>query len=170
MRVDARAAGIKVRPAAGPGTDRRVRAGFMTSARVHAAMERPDLPFVLGIGAAIGVVDGLLTAFVGLTTALELAYWTLCAVVAVALVVARAKRAPFVSLLAMFTFAGIVVGSVQTVFAESYKANYPGPVPEVPVWQFLAFGVAVGALWGALVGGIAWAIVRLRARSGASST
>lgn len=118
-------------------------------------MDRPDLGLVLVFGLAIGLVDGLFTVFVGLAPALEFSFWTLTAIATAAYVVMRAKPAPFLTLLLVFVVAGVAVGSVQWAFSEQYVANYPGTVPDVAPWQFLAFGVVIGAVWGAVFGGIA---------------
>lgn len=125
-------------------------------------MQRPDLGLVLGLGLPIGLVDGVITAFLGVPMPVEFAYWCLASVLAVWLLLRRAAPAPFLSLVLVYFIAGIAVGTVQWVFADKYVANYP-TIPAVPGWQYLAFGVAIGIVWGALVGGIAWAIARKRA-------
>lgn len=137
--------------------------GLQEARRISQHMERPDLGLVLAFGLAIGLVDGLLTVFVGLAPALEFSFWTLSSIATVAYVVMRGQPAPFLSLLLVFVVAGVAVGSMQWAFAEQYVANYPGDVPDVAPWQFLAFGVVIGAVWGALFGGIAAFAAKRRA-------
>ncbi|HLE96667.1 MAG TPA: hypothetical protein VI997_04785, partial [Candidatus Thermoplasmatota archaeon] len=120
----------------------------------------PGLALVLG--AAIGLIDAVLTLLLGIPMAAEFAFWTLASAAAVAVVLQRNAPAPFATLILVFVVAGVFVGAPQWVFLDRYYANYP-TLPVAPGWQLLAFAVAIGVVWGALTGAVAWAIARKRA-------
>lgn len=116
--------------------------------------------------AATGIFMALLSSLVGIRQKLEVPLWWGLYALWIAFVLIVEPTAPFRTILVASFLAGIVHAATQSLLLDAYIANNPWyadqmqkPKTKLAV-SFLTQGVLVGIVFGALVGGIAWAIQR----------
>lgn len=120
---------------------------------------------------APGIVMGALTLTGAFGAPVEFTLWTLAALAFwLPMALRWTPDAPFVSLLAAGTLAGVWTGAIQGALAPTllannagYAASFPEATTEARLVLFVS-AVGIGLVWGALFGGIAWAVRRRQAR------
>lgn len=124
------------------------------------------------VGAAMGALT--LTGF--LTPLGEFGAWTVLAfAIWIPATLRYAPTRPLVTLTLAGTVAGVWTGAIQAAFAETllannaaYAASTPDGATPAVVGFLLASAIGTGLVWGALNGGIAWGIRKLRTRGEAA--
>jgi hypothetical protein len=113
---------------------------------------------VVGIGAATGLVMGLITSLVGLSPALEPLVWMVGYAVWLRVMVGRRSPSPLMTTVLASLASGVVVGLVQAVLLEPYRlanpwyAAYHGGDQLTVGAQMVVQGLGMGALFGVAVG------------------
>ncbi len=128
----------------------------------------PELPWTLiAVLATTGIVMALISCLVGMRPKVENPAWWGVYVLWVAVVLVLHTGAPFLTILIASGLAGLLHGTTRALLIEQYRRNNPwhaertqGPRGKLTV-QFVAIGVVTGIVFGAVVGGIAWALNRL---------
>lgn len=114
--------------------------------------------------AMTGVFMGLTSSLVGLRQKAEIPLWFTWYAMWIMVVLAFRGPNPFLVILIASILAGILNGLTTSLLIESYRKKNPwyAKQMEVPnrqvVRRFLMTGPIVGAVFGALIGGIAWGL------------
>lgn len=121
----------------------------------------PDWLWV-GMFAVGGAALGLLTALVGLRKGRDLWYWLgLFAAMMIVVLVLRVEH-PLWTMLVGGVIAGVVGGLVQAGLLPWYRRNNPwfemDRSPQRVAAGFVVFGLLVGAVFGIVLGAIAWGL------------
>lgn len=126
-----------------------------------------NLPWGLVLGlAATGVLMALLSCLHGLRQKVENPIWWGLYAVWVVIVVASDVTNPFLVILVASVLAGVFHGAVSSLLIDQYIRNNPWYADKmqgskrVISARFFGMGIVVGAVFGALVGGIAWGVSR----------
>lgn len=120
---------------------------------------------ILALGTT-GIGMALLSALVGMRQKVENPAWWLLYAVWIAIVLGTDAPGPFRTILLSSVLAGILHGATISFLIGAYVRNNPwyadqmkAPRPKL-VRQFVLTGVGVGAGFGAVTAGIAWAVER----------
>lgn len=140
-------------------------AGETTLKKTNATQSDLDRPAILGLGAT-GAVPATLALFGLYPAPVEFLLWTvLAAAVWIPVSIRRGIRRRFVHMLLVGLVAGVVTGIIQAAFAHVLFANVPvqaeqfgGTATLVVRMQIFLIDVAIGVVWGLLVGAV-WAAV-----------
>lgn len=128
---------------------------------------RSPLPWArLALWSTPGLALGALTLTGWIPPAAEFGLWTVVGIGWVLLCRREGLARPIFILTFVGLLAGIQTGLVHGLFTETLVANNPSyaeDIAEVTMaarGQLLLFAVVVGVAWGALFGGITWALDR----------
>jgi len=120
------------------------------------------VPFI-----ASGIVMALLSCLIGIRPKIENPIWWVLYAVWVGVALLLEIPAPFYTLFISSILAGLFHGATSAILLERYIVNNPwhaermqGPRAKLSA-QFVIMGVVVGAMFGAVVAGIAWGITHL---------
>ncbi len=128
-------------------------------------MQELDWTLILGLGAT-GVLMALVSCLVGMKARVEMPAWWVLYAVWVVVVLKVGNATPFRTILFASIVAGVLHASVQCLLLPQYIRSNPWYAEQMkkPTGtlrrQFLISGVLIGAVFGALVAGIAWWIAR----------
>ena len=127
-----------------------------------------ELPWDLVLAlSTTGVFMALLSSLIGMRTKVENPLWWAVYAVWIAIVVTADRGAPFLTILVASPLAGLWHGATQAILVNQYKRNNPWHAEKMRgsrrkyLAQLLLMGVAVGTVFGAVVGAIAWGLSRV---------
>ena len=127
-----------------------------------------ELPWDLVLAlSTTGVLMALLSALIGMRPKVENPLWWAVYAVWIAVVVTADRGAPFLTILVASPLAGLWHGTTQAILLNQYKRNNPWHAEKMrgsrrkSLAQFVLMGVAVGTVFGAVVGAIAWGLSRV---------
>ena len=118
---------------------------------------------------AIGLIMGFATSNVGFTSKVEFSLWSLlyAAVAALAGFTGWSGWSDFGLFVGLSALGGSFTGVLQATLLENYRTNNPHYADQVPASQkeafakFVPFALFMGALFGAIFAGVAWALSAL---------
>ena len=124
-----------------------------------------QLPWTLvAILATTGILMALVSCLVGMRPKVENPAWWGLYVVWVVVVLVLEPASPFLTILVASVLAGLLHGATTGLLLNQYREHNPwhaertkGSRVKVAA-QFVAMGPVIGAVFGLVVGGIAWAI------------
>jgi hypothetical protein len=123
------------------------------------------LPWQLILGlSTTGILMALLSSLVGLRQKVEIPMWWGLYVIWIVIVLASGVREVFRTILFASVLAGLLHGLTQAILLEQYRKNNPWYADEMQSStarlraRFVLAAVAVGAAFGAIVGGVAWVL------------
>ncbi len=130
-----------------------------------------QLPWTLvAMFAATGILMGLVSCLVGMRPKVENPAWWGLYVVWLVVVFVLEPAAPFWTVLVASGLAGLLHGATTGLLLNQYREHNPwhaertkGPRAKVAA-QFVAMGPVIGAVFGLVIGGIAWGISLLWVR------
>ena len=114
--------------------------------------------------ASTGIIMALLSSLVGMKQKVESPLWWGLYVIWIIVVLLLKANNPFLTILVSSILAGLLHGITQGILIEHYKKNNPWYVERMQgsnvkmAIQFVVMGIAIGAGFGAIVGGIAWGL------------
>ena len=124
-----------------------------------------DVSWVLISGlASTGIVIAVLSCLVGMRQKIEIPLWWMNYAAWVMIVLLTDSPSPFLTIVISSLLAGVLHGTTQAVLLRQYRRNNPWYEDRMRVpdrrlrVQFILMGVAIGGLFGAVVGGIAWGL------------
>jgi hypothetical protein len=128
-------------------------------------MQELPWPLILGL-AATGVPMALASSLIGMRQWVEIPAWWVLYAIWVTVVLTTGVEAPFRTVLIASALAGTLHATTQSLLLDRYIRSNPwyadrmqGPRARLRA-QFLISGVLIGTGFGALIGGIAWALRR----------
>ena len=122
---------------------------------------------LVAIFVSSGIAMALLSCLIGIPPKVENPAWWGLYAVWIGISLFLKIDAPFSTLLVSSILAGLLHGTTCALLFDQYIANNPwhqekmqGPRKKLKM-QFIFLGIAIGTVFGAIVGGIAWGINRL---------
>jgi len=122
-------------------------------------------PHVLGLG-AFGLVLGLLSTLVGLKQKQEISLWFAIYFAMVLLARVTSAPHPFTTILFASILAGLLSATTTMILFGPYVRNNPWYAEQVRrpraqlAGSFYGMALGMGTLFGAVFGGLAWALQR----------